>query len=122
MVRLSEDFLSASALSLDAVAWVSLPEQQGIRALHSDGSVLLGIAGTVADAEGSRSTLWRAAMAELQPGAQLAAESLEQLPPSSEGLTRLGAELIVVIDGDASKEDDAAACRQGARQLRLAAP
>ena len=48
--------------------------------------------------------------------------SAEQLPPSSEGLTRLGAELIVVIDGDASKEDDAAACRQGARQLRLAAP
>lgn len=122
MVRLAEDFLSASALSLDAVAWVSLPDQQAIRALHSDGDALLGIAGAVADAAGSHSTLWRAPMAELQPGALLSVEALGLLPPSSEGLTRVGPELIVVVDGDAAKDPDAAACREAAGQLRIAVP
>lgn len=122
MVRLAEDFRSADALALDAVAWVALPEQQGIRALHSDGDALLGIAGTVADADGSRSTLWRAPMAVLQPGARITVEALEALPPSSEGLTRVGSELIIVVDGDAPKGAQATTCREGAGQLTIAAP
>ena len=92
--------------------------QQGIRALHHDGDSLLGIAGPVADAEGRSFTLWRSPMAALQPGAQLSTADLGPLPPSSEGLTRIGPDLLVVVDGDA----DDATCRQGAGQLRVAVP
>ncbi|MFT5684733.1 MAG: hypothetical protein ACI8RZ_005677 [Myxococcota bacterium] len=119
MVRLSADFLAQDALSLDAVAWVTQPPQQAIRELHTDGEFFLGIAGSVADS-GDNMTLWRAPMAMLTPGARQSVERIGLLPPSSEGLTRVGEDLVVVIDGDTPK-DDAAACIEPAGQVRLLA-
>ena len=78
----------------------------------------MGIAGTVVDSSGDM-TLWRTPMAKLAPGARLSVEKVSALPPSSEGLTRLGGSLLVVTDGD---EGDGPTCAEPAGQLRVAAP
>lgn len=118
MVRLAPDFIAQHALSLDAVAWVTLPPRQSIRELHTDGDYILGIAGAVADS-GDNMTLWRTPMSRLEPGARLVVERLSSLPPSSEGLTRVGETLVVVTDGDTPKDDSATACVMPAGQLSL---
>ena len=120
MLRLSADFMAQPALSLDAVAWVGPTTGEGIRGLRQDGDMLLGISGSVADSDGPM-TLWQAPMAGLVPGARLSAHRIGLLPPSSEGITRVGGDLVVVTDGDEPAESGGV-CRVPAGQLRVAAP
>ena len=119
MVRLSEDFMSKEALSLDAVAWMTLPVQQGIRELHRDGEFILGISGSV-ESTNEPMTLWRAPLGGLVPDGRMSVSRLSILPPSSEGFARVGADLIVLIDGDDPRDDGA--CREPAGQVRIVAP
>ncbi len=120
MVRLSEDFMGAEALSLDAVAWVTLPPDQGIRELRRDGDFILGIAGTTSGSE-LPMTLWRAPLGGLAPEARLSVTRVSALPAGSEGVTRVGGELIAVVDGD-RPGDSSEGCQQPAGQVRIVEP
>ena len=120
LLRLSAQPEQATHLSLDAVAWLSLPQSHqgwGIRALHVYGDSLLGIAGPVWDDPQQPFVLFSTPLHALLPGATLPAQLLADLPPSSEGLAVVGSSLWVFTDG--AQGDDDSACAQPSQYLSL---